>query len=65
MTLDPVFLTLDEILFIHKEEIQTAGGEPNIRDREGVEACTEAPKSSFGGEYFTTFSEWQLPTLLA
>lgn len=51
MTFDPVFLTLDEILFIHKEEIRIAGGEPNIRDPEGVEACTEAPKSSFGGEY--------------
>jgi len=48
---DPRFLTLDDVLFIHEQEIKTAGGEPNIREKEGIKACVEAPKASFGGEY--------------
>lgn len=49
--LDPRFLTFNDVLFIHEQEIKTAGGEPNIRELEGVKACIEAPKASFGGEY--------------
>lgn len=48
---EPTFLSLEEILFIHQQEIQAAGGEPSIRDQEGIKACVEAPKASFGGEY--------------
>ena len=48
---DPQFLSLDEVLFIHEQEIKTAGGEPNIRNLEEVKACVDAPKTSFGGEY--------------
>jgi molybdenum cofactor biosynthesis enzyme MoaA len=32
MMTEPVFLSLDEILYIHTEEIKISGGEPNIRD---------------------------------
>lgn len=48
---EPIFLSLEEILFIHQEEINISGGEPNIRDQEGVKACVDASKASFGGEY--------------
>jgi len=48
---EPAFLSLEDILFIHNEEIKISGGEPNIRDEEGVKACVEAPKASFGGKY--------------
>lgn len=48
---DPMFLTLDDVLFIHEQEIIKAGGEPNVRDLNGVKACIETPKASFGGEY--------------
>lgn len=48
---DPSFLTLEDILYIHTQEIQVAGGEPNIRDEDGITACVDAPKASFGGEY--------------
>lgn len=51
MKLEPVFLSLDEILYIHQEEIRISGGEPNIREPNGVEACAEAPKASFGGDF--------------
>jgi len=48
---EPAFLSLEDILFIHNEEIKISGGEPNIRDEDGVKACVEAPKASFGGKY--------------
>jgi death on curing protein len=48
---EPSFLTLEEILFIHQQEIQISGGDPTIRDKEGVKACVDAPKVSFGGDY--------------
>lgn len=48
---DPSFQTLEDILFIHSQEIQIAGGEPNILDENGIKACVDAPKASFGGEY--------------
>lgn len=48
---EPAFLSLEDILFIHQQEIHISGGEPNIRDQEGVKACVDAPKASFGGEY--------------
>ena len=48
---EPSFLTQEEILFIHQQEIQISGGDPTIRDREGVEACVDAPKASFGGDF--------------
>lgn len=54
---EPVFLSLDEILFIHTEEIKISGGEPNIRDLEGVKACVDAPKASFGGKYLQNLYE--------
>jgi len=49
--MNPQFLLLEDILFIHEKEIEAAGGEPNIRDLDGVKACVDTPKASFGGEY--------------
>jgi death on curing protein len=48
---EPVFLSLDEIIFFHKKEMELSGGAAGIRDKEGIEACVEAPKASFGGQY--------------
>ncbi len=47
----PHFLSLDDILFIHRQEIRLSGGEPNIRDKDGVRACVDAPQATFGGDY--------------
>ena len=48
---EPTFLLLEEILFIHQQEIQISGGEPNIRDQDGIKACVDSQKASFGGEH--------------
>lgn len=44
---EPAFLLLEDILFIHQQEIKVAGGEPNIRDQDGIKACVDSPKSQF------------------
>ena len=48
---EPLFLTEDEILFSHQQEIQISGSEPNVRNEDVVQACKEAPKASFEGKY--------------
>lgn len=53
----PIFLTLQDILFIHAEEIRSAGGEPNIRDMDGIYACVDAPQATFGGVYLQDLFE--------
>ncbi len=48
---DPVFLRAEDILFIHQQELKTAGGAEGLRVPDAVEACVEAPKASFEEEY--------------
>ena len=38
---EPLFLTQDEILFNHHQEIQISGSELNVRDEDGVLVSTE------------------------
>jgi death-on-curing protein len=54
---EPSFLTTEDILFIHEQEIQKAGCDPGIREEQDVQACTDAPKASFDGEYLNDLFE--------
>jgi death-on-curing protein len=49
--MDPLFLSIDEILEIHDEQIQLYGGSPNIRDVNGLESAVAMPQATFGGEF--------------
>jgi death on curing protein len=51
VTEEPEFLTLDEILEIHDDQIQRYGGDVGIRDRGLLESATAMPQQSFGGQY--------------
>jgi death-on-curing protein len=44
-------LTKADVEYIHQEEIVKAGGINGVRDKDGVIACVEAPKSSFDGAF--------------
>jgi death-on-curing protein len=54
---EPSFLTTEDILFIHEQEIQKAGGDPGIREEQDVQACADAPRASFDGEYLNDLFE--------
>ena len=44
------FLTLDEVLAIHKREIEIAGGADGVRDIERLESVIGAAQASFDGK---------------
>jgi death-on-curing protein len=50
VTEKPEFLTLDEILEIHDDQIQHYGGDVGIRDRRLLESAVAMPQQSFGGQ---------------
>jgi death-on-curing protein len=45
-----VFLTLDDILESHQNQIDTYGGSPGIRDVGLLESAIAQPEASFGGQ---------------
>lgn len=48
---DPTFLTLDEALAIHADQIRRYGGRPGIRDLGLLQSALATPETSFEGEY--------------
>jgi death-on-curing protein len=51
---DPAFLTLDEILAIHADQIRRYGGRPGIRDQALLQSALGTPETTFEGEYLHT-----------
>jgi len=45
------FLGLDEIVALHREQIQRYGGAEGVRDLGLLESATAMPEASFGGDY--------------
>lgn len=50
-----IFLTLDEVLVAHEDQVAQFGGEPNIRDMGLLQSALGMPASSFGGQPFHEF----------
>jgi death-on-curing protein len=47
----PVFLTLDEIIDIHRDQIARYGGSEGIRDWGMLQSAIAVPAVSFGGQF--------------
>ncbi len=47
----PVFLGLDEVVEIHRDQITRYGGSPGIRDIELLQSAVAIPSAAYGGEY--------------
>lgn len=45
------FLSIDDVLQIHADQIQLYGGSHGLRDRGLLESAVEAPQASFGGQF--------------
>ena len=50
---EPVFLSLDEILEIHEQQIQRYGGSAGLRDPAGLESAVATPQATFGANSCT------------
>lgn len=49
--MDPIFLSLDEVLEIHQQQIERYGGSAGLRDPAGLESALAQPHATFGGEF--------------
>jgi death-on-curing family protein len=59
--MDPLFLTLDEVLEIHAQQIELYGGSDGVRDPAGLESAVATPMATFGGEFLHS----SLPSMAA
>jgi death on curing protein len=48
---DILFLTLDEVLEIHRQQIELYGGSSGLRDPSGLESALAQPEATFSGEF--------------
>ena len=49
--MEPLFLTLEEVREIHRDEIDRYGGTRGVRDNGLLESAVAAPQSGFGVHY--------------
>ena len=49
--MSPDFLTLDEVLEIHRDQIERYGGAAGIRDLGLLQSALAQPSATFGGQY--------------
>jgi len=49
--MEPVFLTLDEVLALHSDQIRRYGGSPGIRDRGLLSSALGTPSATIGGAF--------------
>ena len=52
--MEPLFLSLDEVLEIHEQQIERYGGSAGLRDGAGLESAVATPQATFGGEFLHT-----------
>jgi death-on-curing protein len=52
--MEPMFLSLDEVLEIHDQQIERYGGSSGLRDAAGLESAVATPQATFGAEYLHT-----------
>jgi death-on-curing protein len=53
--MDILFLTVDEVLERHQEQVATFGGAAEVRDMGLLQSAVAMPQSGFGGEYAHEF----------
>jgi death-on-curing protein len=51
---DPVFLTLGEVIDIHRDQIERYGGDPGLRDLYLLQSAMAMPAAGFGGRNLHT-----------
>lgn len=59
--MDPVFLSLDEVLALHADQIERYGGSLGLRDTGLLQSALAMPSATFGG----TFLHGSLPEMAA
>jgi len=47
----PIFLSLDEVIEIHRDQIERYGGSAGIRDMGLLQSAVAMPQAGFGGQF--------------
>ena len=47
----PVFIELEEVLFVQKDQVERFGGSVGVRDMGLLESALAMPQASFGGQF--------------
>ena len=48
--IDPRFLSVEEVLSLHADQLERYGGSEGVRDRGALESAVETPRATFDGE---------------
>lgn len=48
--MSPVFLSVEDVLRIHSDQVGRYGGDSGLRDRGLLESAVEMPRAGFGGQ---------------
>jgi death on curing protein len=59
------FLEFDEIIYIHSQEILEANTLAEVRNKEDIFACIEAPKASFDGALLMDIFEMSVSYMIS
>jgi death on curing protein len=51
VTLEPLFLTVDEVRDLHDDQLRRFGGSAGVRDLGALESAVATPASTFDGEF--------------
>lgn len=51
MIVEPDFITVDDVMDIHTQQLERYGGSPGVRDPKLLESAVMTPQASFGGRY--------------
>lgn len=57
MTDDPHFISREDALYFHREEIRKSGGSPEIRDQNALEAALASPLATYDDTFLFSFFE--------
>ena len=49
--LEPLFLTVDEVLELHDDQLRLFGGMAGVRDKAALESAAAMPCATFGGQF--------------
>jgi death-on-curing protein len=49
--MEPRFLSLGEVVRIHRNQLDLYGGEPGIRDMDALQSALAAPQATFDGRF--------------
>ena len=52
--MEPDFLTVEDALYIHRNQVETFGGEHGVRDLALLESALAQPRATFTGTYLHT-----------